>query len=126
MNHQIAAPDKSTSLSLTFLLLTPLDSFFIVALTRSLLLTAFYLVFVSYYFNLLPSSFLPSLTTTPPSQGDQAMSISRTVIKSILAVETPEGAGAVVRRSIGTAQMRNFSPFLMLDNVSYHLHYLPQ
>lgn len=31
--------------------------------------------------------------------------------------ETPEGAGAMVRRSIGTSQLRNFTPFLMLDNV---------
>ncbi|GAA6015497.1 hypothetical protein JCM11491_004372 [Sporobolomyces phaffii] len=42
--------------------------------------------------------------------------VSRSVLKSVLARETPEGAGAVVRRSIGTAQLRNFTPFLMLDN----------
>ncbi|GAA5850621.1 hypothetical protein JCM3766R1_004584 [Sporobolomyces carnicolor] len=42
--------------------------------------------------------------------------VSRHVVKSVLAVETPEGAGALVRRSIGTAQLRNFTPFLMLDN----------
>ncbi|BGP41771.1 RNA pol II transcription cofactor [Rhodotorula kratochvilovae] len=30
--------------------------------------------------------------------------------------ETPEGAGAIVRRSIGTPALRNFTPFLMLDN----------
>ncbi|GAA5879159.1 hypothetical protein JCM16303_001321 [Sporobolomyces ruberrimus] len=42
--------------------------------------------------------------------------VSRSVLKSVLAVETPEGAGAVVRRSIGTSQLRNFTPFLMLDN----------
>ncbi|GAA5914829.1 pirin family protein [Sporobolomyces salmoneus] len=45
-----------------------------------------------------------------------ASQVSRTVVKSVLAVETPEGAGALVRRSIGTAQLRNFTPFLMLDN----------
>ncbi|GAA5921028.1 hypothetical protein JCM21900_001862 [Sporobolomyces salmonicolor] len=45
-----------------------------------------------------------------------AARISRSVVKSVLARETPEGAGAVVRRSIGTAQLRNFTPFLMLDN----------
>ncbi|BGP18059.1 hypothetical protein JCM10213_008405 [Rhodosporidiobolus nylandii] len=45
-----------------------------------------------------------------------AARVSRSVSKAILAVETPEGAGAVVRRSIGTQQLRNFSPFLMLDN----------
>ncbi|GAA6016894.1 hypothetical protein JCM8202_004472 [Rhodotorula sphaerocarpa] len=42
--------------------------------------------------------------------------VSRSVVKAILAVETPEGAGAMVRRSIGTSQLRNFTPFLMLDN----------
>ncbi|KAI5478053.1 pirin [Pseudohyphozyma bogoriensis] len=42
--------------------------------------------------------------------------VSRSVAKAILAVETPEGAGALVRRSIGTSQLRNFTPFLMLDN----------
>lgn len=30
----------------------------------------------------------------------------------VLAVETPEGDGAVVRRSIGGREVRNFSPFL--------------
>lgn len=42
--------------------------------------------------------------------------LSRTVAKKVLAVETPEGDGAVVRRSIGTSALRNISPFLMLDN----------
>lgn len=32
-----------------------------------------------------------------------------------LAQETPEGAGAIVRRSIGTPELRNLTPFLMLD-----------
>ncbi|KWU43480.1 RmlC-like cupin [Rhodotorula sp. JG-1b] len=45
-----------------------------------------------------------------------AAQVSRSVVKSILAIETPEGAGAMVRRSIGTSQLRNFTPFLMLDN----------
>ncbi|GAA5822548.1 hypothetical protein JCM11251_006374 [Rhodosporidiobolus azoricus] len=45
-----------------------------------------------------------------------AARVSRSVTKAILARETPEGAGAVVRRSIGTQQLRNFTPFLMLDN----------
>lgn len=44
------------------------------------------------------------------------MSTSRTIKKAFLAVEQSEGAGARVRRSIGTAQLRNFSPFLMLDH----------
>jgi hypothetical protein len=47
-----------------------------------------------------------------------AMSIPRAVRKVFLAVEQAEGAGARVRRSIGTPQLRNFSPFLMLDHFS--------
>ncbi|KAJ7062318.1 RmlC-like cupin domain-containing protein [Mycena amicta] len=45
---------------------------------------------------------------------------SRSVVKKVLAVETPEGDGALVRRSIGTASLRNLTPFLMLD----HFHVL--
>lgn len=44
------------------------------------------------------------------------MSVSRAIRKVFLAVEQAEGAGARVRRSIGTPQLRNFSPFLMLDH----------
>ncbi|RKL09097.1 hypothetical protein BFJ71_g1589 [Fusarium oxysporum] len=46
------------------------------------------------------------------------MSATRAVRKVFLAVEQSEGAGARVRRSIGTPQLRNFSPFLMLDHFS--------
>lgn len=46
------------------------------------------------------------------------MSVSRAVRKVFLAIEQAEGAGARVRRSIGTPQLRNFSPFLMLDHFS--------
>ncbi|TNY23077.1 RmlC-like cupin domain-containing protein [Rhodotorula diobovata] len=42
--------------------------------------------------------------------------VSRSVVKAVLARETPEGAGAIVRRSIGTPELRNLTPFLMLDN----------
>jgi redox-sensitive bicupin YhaK (pirin superfamily) len=45
-----------------------------------------------------------------------AMSTPRTIRKVFLAVDTAEGAGARVRRSIGTSALRNFSPFLMLDH----------
>jgi len=41
---------------------------------------------------------------------------SRRVVKKVLAVETPEGEGALVRRSIGSMKLRNLSPFLMLDH----------
>jgi hypothetical protein len=40
-------------------------------------------------------------------------SISRGVVKKVYAAETPEGAGAIVRRSIGSMSLRNLSPFLM-------------
>ncbi|KAE8443924.1 hypothetical protein EG329_001234 [Mollisiaceae sp. DMI_Dod_QoI] len=44
------------------------------------------------------------------------MTVARAIRKAFLAVEQAEGAGARVRRSIGTPQLRNFSPFLMLDH----------
>ncbi|WEW58455.1 RNA pol II transcription cofactor [Emydomyces testavorans] len=44
------------------------------------------------------------------------MSISRAIRQAFLAIEQSEGAGARVRRSIGTAKLKNFSPFLMLDH----------
>ncbi|KAH9946205.1 RmlC-like cupin domain-containing protein [Epithele typhae] len=44
------------------------------------------------------------------------MTTSRKVVQTVLAVETEEGAGALVRRSIGSAQLRNVTPFLMLDH----------
>jgi quercetin 2,3-dioxygenase len=44
------------------------------------------------------------------------MSVPRAIRKAFLAVEQAEGVGARVRRSIGTPQLRNFSPFLMLDH----------
>ncbi|KAF8628475.1 hypothetical protein AX15_003986 [Amanita polypyramis BW_CC] len=43
-------------------------------------------------------------------------STSRIVTKTIFAAETPEGEGALVRRSIGSMALRNISPFLMLDH----------
>ena len=42
--------------------------------------------------------------------------IRRTIVKAFNAVEKAEGAGARVRRSIGVPELRNFSPFLMLDH----------
>ncbi|WFD29581.1 hypothetical protein MSPP1_000590 [Malassezia sp. CBS 17886] len=41
--------------------------------------------------------------------------ISRRVVQSVFAKEQAEGVGARVRRSIGTRDLRNLSPFLMLD-----------
>jgi hypothetical protein len=48
--------------------------------------------------------------------GLEAMSVPRAIRKAFLAVQQSEGVGAKVRRSIGTPQLRNFSPFLMLDH----------
>ena len=44
------------------------------------------------------------------------MTIPRAIRQVFLAIEQSEGAGARVRRSIGTPKLRNFSPFLMLDH----------
>lgn len=46
----------------------------------------------------------------------------RTIFKYFLAIQQEEGMGAQVRRSIGTINMRNFTPFLMLD----HFNVSPQ
>ncbi|TQS32649.1 hypothetical protein Golomagni_07030, partial [Golovinomyces magnicellulatus] len=46
------------------------------------------------------------------------MSAQRAIRKVFLAIEQAEGQGARVRRSIGTPNLRNFSPFLMLDHFS--------
>ncbi|MCJ1251100.1 hypothetical protein MMC30_008331 [Trapelia coarctata] len=54
------------------------------------------------YSSLSPS---PALKMTP-----------RTLASSFLARSQSEGAGATVRRSIGTPTLRNLSPFLMLDH----------
>ena len=48
------------------------------------------------------------------------MTTSRKIKQAFLAIEQSEGAGARVRRSIGTAKLRNFSPFLMLDHFTIH------
>ncbi len=45
-----------------------------------------------------------------------ARAVSRGIAKKVRSIETAEGAGAVVRRSIGTPALRNISPFLMLDH----------
>jgi hypothetical protein len=50
-----------------------------------------------------------------PSQAAN-MSVPRAIRQAFLAIEQSEGAGARVRRSIGTPKLRNFSPFLMLDH----------
>ncbi|GKT85552.1 pirin [Colletotrichum tofieldiae] len=46
------------------------------------------------------------------------MSISRAINQVFRAPEQSEGAGARVRRAIGSVHKRNFSPFLMFDHMS--------
>jgi hypothetical protein len=64
-------------------------------------------------YNPLSAFFHTETSPAPP-----AMSVARTIAKAFKAVEKAEGAGATVRRSIGVPQLRNFSPFLMLDHFS--------
>jgi quercetin 2,3-dioxygenase len=69
-----------------------------------------------------PSSTFPGLPVVPPSDpalnAPENMSIPRAIRQSFLAISQAEGAGARVRRSIGTPKLRNLSPFLMLDHFS--------
>lgn len=55
-------------------------------------------------------------TVTSKMPDTTSMQLSRAVVKKVEAVETPEGDGATVRRSIGTQSLRNLTPFLMLDH----------
>lgn len=58
----------------------------------------------------------PFLGQQSKSEVPEIMSVARGIAKVFKAVEQSEGAGARVRRSIGTRNLRNFSPFLMLDH----------
>ncbi|KJR84654.1 uncharacterized protein SPSK_09449 [Sporothrix schenckii 1099-18] len=60
------------------------------------------------------TSFYNTADTPLPS----TMTFPRHIRKVFVALEQAEGAGARVRRSIGTPALRNFSPFLMLDHFS--------
>jgi redox-sensitive bicupin YhaK (pirin superfamily) len=62
-----------------------------------------------------------TITTTPATMSAANTTtklLPRLIRQSFLAIEQSEGAGARVRRSIGTPKLRNFSPFLMLDHFS--------
>ncbi|KEZ46908.1 Pirin [Scedosporium apiospermum] len=65
-----------------------------------------------------PLSVLENKVDTDGALPVDNMSVSRAIRKVFLASQQAEGAGAKVRRSIGTPQLRNFSPFLMLDHFS--------
>src|SRR5271170_870463 len=60
-----------------------------------------------------------TLLQNQKTQATQDMSsqfTTRTVTKVVKAIEQSEGVGARVRRTIGTRNLRNLSPFLMLDH----------
>lgn len=65
----------------------------------------------------MPSSTFVGLPVIPPQDPSlNAVSPkSRGIQQVLFAREQAEGAGATVRRSIGTPKLRNFTPFLMLD-----------
>lgn len=65
-----------------------------------------------------PSSTFVGLPVIPPQDPslNAAAPKPRGIQKVFEAVEQSEGAGARVRRSIGTPKLRNFTPFLMLDH----------
>ncbi|TGJ73066.1 hypothetical protein EYR41_000185 [Orbilia oligospora] len=56
------------------------------------------------------------MTSRNMSSVDQIFNAPRSIAKVVPAVETAEGDGARVRRSIGTPQLRRLPPFLMLDH----------
>lgn len=62
--------------------------------------------------------YFPKFTSTAYFSSSKILNMTapRGIQKAFLAREQAEGAGARVRRSIGTPQLRNFSPFLMLDH----------
>lgn len=99
------------------------------------LLLSFFIAIIAIYFSfytshlrslleLLPTTLRPQPSThtttttqfTPRIVPVTEMAVPRAIRQVFLAIEQAEGAGARVRRSIGTAKLRNFSPFLMLDH----------
>jgi redox-sensitive bicupin YhaK (pirin superfamily) len=73
------------------------------------------------------NSVATTTTTTPDPNNNNNINMStttttrlipRAIRQTFLAIEQSEGAGATVRRSIGTPRLRNLSPFLMLDHFS--------
>lgn len=66
-------------------------------------------------FNRLPLFPLKEMSDT---QKPENVVNPRAIQKVFLAIEQSEGAGTLVRRSIGGPQLRNFTPFLLLDHFS--------
>lgn len=62
------------------------------------------------------AAYIATPTSSSSKISMSGSSITRSVTKKVLAIKTPEGVGAMVRRSIGSAGLRNLTPFLMLDH----------
>lgn len=80
----------------------------------SFLLNSFF--FSSQSSELTGSTLNPSQSIVNSTAQMSFTGAARKVGRVVKAIEQSEGAGARVRRSIGTQQLRNFSPFLMLDH----------
>lgn len=114
----------------TFIVVSAFVAFISVLLFQSQILRALNLVSTLTFYNSHAELATSQLETTKvtPVRDDKStvsddqlisdMSIPRAIRKVFLAVEQAEGAGARVRRSVGTPHLRNFSPFLMLDHFS--------
>lgn len=74
----------------------------------------FFFSFLAIFLSILLARSYPSNTSDIANLTMSKSFISRTVAKSVQAVEQGEGVGVTVRRSIGTPRLRNLSPFLML------------
>ncbi|ONK58778.1 uncharacterized protein A4U43_C09F16550 [Asparagus officinalis] len=59
-----------------------------------------------------------NITMSGNSQKSPCFEKPRSVVKKVLAKAQYEGDGAIVRRSIGRPELKNFDPFLMLDEFS--------
>lgn len=112
------------SLAAIFLYLYPIDNLALGSPITSLLKTTPFSSALKHSSANLTASFIPKfpfaqLSVLSNSQ-QKNMTVPRKVNKAFLAIEQSEGAGARVRRSIGTPKLRNFSPFLMLDHFTIH------
>ncbi|OWT40662.1 pirin [Cryptococcus neoformans Bt1] len=63
-----------------------------------------------------PSSLTAFKANMSTASATSTAGTSRSVTKAVYAHEVSEGVGATVRRSIGTRELRNLTPFLMLDH----------
>jgi quercetin 2,3-dioxygenase len=59
-----------------------------------------------------------AVSTANMSTTTTSSTVPRTIRQTLFAREVPEGAGAMVRRSIGTPKLRNLTPFLLLDHAA--------